>query len=68
MGETVYVCTRCGYVFSRHAVQRLCPSCERDMIRRASETETLAFVQFGQQRLAARKSEKSVKQKDVADT
>ena len=68
MGETVYVCTRCGYVFSRHAVPRLCPSCERDMIRRASDTEASAFVQSGQQRPAARKSEKSVKQKDVADT
>ena len=68
MGETVYVCTRCGYVFSRHAVPRLCPSCERDMIRRASEAEASAFAQSEQQRTAAGKSEKSVKQKDVADT
>ena len=68
MGETVYVCTRCGYVFSRHAVPRLCPSCERAMIRRASEAEASAFAQSEQQRTAAGKSRNHLKKEDVADT
>ena len=67
MGETVYVCTRCGYVFSRHAVPRLCPSCERDMIRRASEAEASAFVQSEQQHPAG-KNRNHLKKEDVADT
>ena len=41
----VFVCNRCNFAFTRHIEPKLCPNCEREAVRQATEAESLKFME-----------------------